>query len=334
MIIPACRGPLLWSECRPSTRPHPLPSPYLTHPTVFTLPHLAAFSAHGPDAATFLQGQLTQDVQSMNVGQARAGGYCSAKGRLLGNFVIVHPQPQVYWFITHASVAPALVKRLKMFVLRAQCTVQERPDLVVQGHLGQGLAPWVCSEVPVERDLPTWDIGWMGGHTLRIGPVGETGRTLQTDHQAPLETDWQRADIEAGWPWIEAATVEQFVPQMVNFEVLGGVNFRKGCYPGQEVVARSQYRGTLKRRMALYEVQGPAPAAGTEVFDEGDPEQPAGLVVNAAPASNRSEPELSVMLAEIKIAVQSGGRLHLGSVQGPLLHERALPYRVPVESEI
>jgi tRNA-modifying protein YgfZ len=123
-------------------------------------------------------------------------------------------------------------------------------------------------------------------------------------------------------PRITAATVEQFVPQMINLERVGGVDFQKGCYPGQEVVARSQYRGTLKRRMHLFSTDGPA-QPGQELFNSADPSQPAGMVVNAA-----SDATGTRLLAEVKLAVLDVGSLHLGSPQGPALRRLELPYSI------
>ncbi len=297
-------------------------------PDPVALPHWAVIEVKGADAGTFLQGQLTQDVVSMEAHHARAGGYCSAKGRLLGNFVILHPAPDAWWLVTRAALVESLVRRLRMFVLRAQCTVAARPDLNVVGHWSTPLAPWQVDRADAEILM-----GWWGSRALRIRPE-TAGVTPElpgaADHTIePAATQWDRADIAAGWPWIEPATVEQFVPQMVNFEALGGVNFRKGCYPGQEVVARSQYRGTLKRRMGLFTSSGSAPLPGTEIFHSEDPEQPAGMVVNAA--ADPRQPDAVWVLAEVKTALLENGSLHLTSPHGAVLAGQPLPYAIPSE---
>jgi folate-binding protein YgfZ len=134
---------------------------------------------------------------------------------------------------------------------------------------------------------------------------------------------WQLLEVMSGMPRITAATAEQFVPQMVNFELVGGVHFQKGCYPGQEVVARSQYRGTVKRRMHLFATTGTA-QPGQEVFHSDDAAQPAGIVVNAAEAAGAG----SRLLAEVKLTVLDRGTLHLGSADGPLLQRLPLPYSI------
>jgi len=138
---------------------------------------------------------------------------------------------------------------------------------------------------------------------------------------SPAVWDW--LDVRAGEPRITQPAVEQFVPQMVNFDVIGAVNFRKGCYPGQEVVARSQYRGTIKRRMRLFDAHAQT-APADEVFHDADPSQPAGLVVNAAP-----HPEGGwSALVEVKLAALENGAVHVRASDGPVLEPRPLPYAV------
>jgi hypothetical protein len=167
---------------------------------------------------------------------------------------------------------------------------------------------------------------------LWIGPKADVEARLplleaKLARVSPAVWDW--LDIRAGEPRITQPVVEQFVPQMINFDVLGGVNFRKGCYPGQEVVARSQYRGTIKRRTSLANVAGELAnvAAGAELFHADDPGQPCGMVVNAA-----SAPEGGVdMLVEIKLAALEAGSVHLGVANGPALTFLPLPYSLPTE---
>jgi tRNA-modifying protein YgfZ len=137
---------------------------------------------------------------------------------------------------------------------------------------------------------------------------------------------WAWLEVTSGLPRITAATVEQFVPQMVNLELVGGVDFQKGCYPGQEVVARSQYRGTLKRRAFVFDAAAAA-AAGQEIFHSADAQQPAGRVVNAASWQGRHR-----LLAEVKLAALADGSLHLGDAAGPALTRVEMPYAVPLDA--
>jgi folate-binding protein YgfZ len=155
-----------------------------------------------------------------------------------------------------------------------------------------------------------------GGHAVTTTP------TLSTDA-------WRWLEVQSGLAVIESATQEQFVPQMLNFELVGGVNFKKGCYPGQEIVARAQYRGTVKRRMFLFDVEATA-SAGQEVFHSEDPSQPAGMVANAA---SRPTGGGASMLAEVKLAATDSGTLHLGTPDGPQLVRQELPYPLPADAD-
>jgi folate-binding protein YgfZ len=167
---------------------------------------------------------------------------------------------------------------------------------------------------------------------LWVGPkeaVEAKLATLEGELKAVSPAVWDWLDIRAGEPRITQPVSEQFVPQMVNYDVLGGVNFKKGCYPGQEIVARSQYRGTIKRRTALASVAAGLDAAhaGAELFHSDDPGQPCGMIVNAA-----ASPEGGVdLLAEIKLAALESGSVHLGAADGPALRILPLPYALPTE---
>jgi hypothetical protein len=293
--------------------------------------------ARGEDAATFLQGQLTNDVAGLGAREARLAGYCSAKGRLLASFVLWREAASGDFLLACSAdlLAPTL-KRLSMFVLRAKCKLTDASDEVLLfGLVGPqalevlGLAapqaPWAVSETegPLE-----------GAQIVRLPDAVVAGAIvprLLLAGRAPLSPPAGLAPLdESAWRWLEAlsgtarilaATVEQFVPQMVNLELVGGVSFQKGCYPGQEVVARSQYRGTLKRR--AYLLTGDVPMQpGQEIFDDNDPDQPAGMVVLAGARAGEH-----AALAELKIAAtQGGGALRLGAANGPRLALGPLPY--------
>jgi len=286
----------------------------------------ALLRAHGADAATFLQGQLTQDVIGLPAGEARLCGYCTAKGRLLASFVIWRMGEDSFGLLCSADLAAAVRKRLSMYVLRASCRVDDASaEWSVFGlagaaarQLADGARPWTA-----RQHAGQWLIG------LPAAEAAPRGLLVQpTAAQAPTlpaldASAWSLLEVLSGVPRITAATAEQFVPQMVNFELVGGVHFQKGCYPGQEVVARSQYRGTIKRRMHLFATNGSA-QPGQEVFHSNDPAQPAGMVVNAADVAGSG----CRLLAEVKLAVLEGGSLHLGSADGPLLQRLPLPYPI------
>jgi folate-binding protein YgfZ len=289
------------------------------------LSHLGVIRARGEDAASFLQSQLTSDVAGLGPGKARLAGFCSAKGRLQASFMVWKRGADEVLLACSADLLPATLKRLSMFVMRAKCKLSDASgEIPLTGFIGRsadGLAgnamPWAVQHgaqgqvlrLPDARSLPRCIVAPMDV------PVG-------IDKEVSLDT-WRWLEVQSGIPTIQAATVDQFVPQMLNFELLGGVDFQKGCYPGQEVVARSQYRGTIKRRMSLFALEVPA-APGQEIFHDGDPAQPAGMVVNAAPDPSGGWS----VLAETKLAALEGGRLHLGSPEGAELRLGELPYTV------
>jgi folate-binding protein YgfZ len=293
------------------------------------LPDWGLIRARGEDAASFLQGQLTNDVAMLGAGEARLAGYCSPKGRLLASFVVWKSGPDEMLLACSKDLLAATLKRLSMFVLRARCKLSDASgELAVRGLAGRPGDEWLGGAAPTAPWKKTEHAGHhvvrlpdaAGSRHLLVSPVSALAPGLP----ALRHDDWRWLEVESGVPRIEAATVDQFVPQMINLELIGGVDFRKGCYPGQEVVARSQYRGTLKRRMALFDCDGMA-QTGQEVFHSDDAQQPAGMVVNAAP---RPDGGCSA-LVEVKLAALDGGSLHLGGVEGPVMIRRALPYAVP-----
>lgn len=278
--------------------------------------------AEGPDAAAFLHGQLTQDVLHLDARHARLAGYCSAKGRLLATFVVWRPSDDEVLLACSADLLPATLKRLSMFVLRAKCRLSDASaEMPVRGLAGASADAWLGGAVRAG----TWACTRVGAATLIRWPAADgPTRWLCVGGEAPplppLDPDaWRWLEVSSGIPRVSAATVDQFVPQMLNLELLGGVDFKKGCYPGQEVVARSQYRGTLKRRTYLMSSSA-ALAAGMEVFHSADPGQPAGMVVLAASLSGGRH----AALVELKIAALDGGEL--GTANGAVLLADALPY--------
>ena len=203
-------------------------------------------SVTGEDAREFLHAQLTNDVRNLAPERAVLAGWCSAKGRLLAIFLVI-PAPQGFLLQLARDIAPAIARRLSIFILRSKVKVADESDAWIQDGV------W-----DADREGP--DVSWSGSRAsvrvgerryLEIQPLSEKAN----EPTAP-ESAWTLQEIRAGRPFISGATQDQFVPQMVNLEKLGGVDFQKGCYPGQEIVARAQYRGQVKRRM----VQLPAPA--------------------------------------------------------------------------
>ena len=286
--------------------------------------------AAGAEAAKFLHGQLTQDTLHLPEGQLRLAGFCSAKGRLQASFVVWRRGPEELLLACSADLLPAVLKRLSMFVLRAKCKLS---DASAELPLW-GLAGPLAEQGPVGSHVTT-----AAGECLRLPDAVVAGQAIAralwlgsgepaaADGAAALDIDaWRWLEVHSGVARIVAATSEQFVPQMVNLELVGGVNFQKGCYPGQEIVARSQYRGTLKRRAYVLH-SATALAPGQEVFLAAEPEQPAGMVALAGSWAGQH-----AGLVELKIAALAAGPLHAGSAQGPLLTLAELPYAIPAEA--
>ena len=298
------------------------------------LSHLGVIRAHGSEAAKFLHSQLTSDFSALGLTQARLAGFCSAKGRLQVTFVAWKAAHDEVLLVCSASVLPATLKRLSMFVLRSHCKLSDASaELPLWGVVG-------ASANELLRDAQVWERRATGDATLVRLPdaaglkrciwIASTTAGVNSQPVAPALAlpPWQWLEVQSALPTIEISTAEQFVPQMVNFELVGGVDFTKGCYPGQEIVARSQYRGTIKRRMFLFESDDPA-QAGQEVFHSAEPAQPAGMVVNAAPNPHSTG---SSLLVEVKLAALRVGSLHLGSAEGASLRRAPMPYDVPFES--
>ena len=199
-------------------------------------------SVTGDDARDFLHAQLTSDIQGLRPDRAALAGWCSAQGRLLATFLVI-PAPQGFLLQLARDIAPAVAKRLGMFVLRSKVKIADESGAWVQDGL------W-------DVDFQQPDVAWKDGVlTVRVGER----RYIQmgsSEQPNASEEDWILREIRAGRPFISSATQDKFVPQMVNLEKLGGVDFQKGCYPGQEIVARAQYRGQVKRRMV--QMQGAA----------------------------------------------------------------------------
>jgi hypothetical protein len=314
------------------------PSAMLTTPALpdgaLRLSDWGLIRATGADARSFLHGQLTQDMQHLAAGQARLAGYCSAKGRLMASFVVWPTADDELLLACSADLLPATLKRLSMFVLRAKCKLSDASaEFALWGVAGASaaalvgtLSPWQQRNDGTRQIIRLPDARLEAAHVPRALvalPVAEAAPSLPALDAAA----WAALEVRSGVARIVAATAEQFVPQMVNLELVGGVNFQKGCYPGQEVVARSQYRGTLKRRAFL--VTGAVPmTAGQEVFHSADPEQPAGLIALAGTLGGGRHDAL----AELKIAATTEGTLHLGGADGPPLSLAALPYAVPLET--
>ena len=287
-------------------------------PLVVDLSDNALLAITGDDAAAFLQGQLTNDVLALSPGQAQWTGWCSPKGRLLASLLLAR-RADGYLAMLPAELAPAVAKRLSMFVLRSRVKIQDVSAAHARvGVIGPGSAAAVRElagdarlVLPMAKDL----------HVV-IAPVDDSRlAALRASARAGRREDWALALIRAGIPTVLAATQEEFVPQMANFDLIGGVSFRKGCYTGQEIVARTQYRGILKKRMALAHVEGATPTPGQSVYSPAFGDQSAGTVVNAAAAPEGGHDFLVV--AQLESLRE--GNLRLGAPDGARIAIRSQP---------
>lgn len=286
----------------------------------------------GEDATTFLQNLLTNDVKGLPRGGVQHNSLCSPKGRMLANFLMWRDDAG-YVLQLATGLQPLIQRKLSMYVLRSKVKVSDAGTGLVPIGLAGPQAEEAVREVggaAPEAAAPAAHYG--AGTVLRLDarrfellvPAEDAQQAWErlAAHTRPVGFPvWQRLDILAGWPLITEDTQEQFVPQMVNFELIGGVNFQKGCYPGQEIVARTQYLGKLKRRMYLAHVSASA-QAGSELFSPDLPDQACGMVVNAAPAPAGGADILAVM----QMSSAEGGEVHLGGPAGPRLEFGTLPY--------
>lgn len=287
---------------------------------VTALPHLGVIRAQGEEAAKFLHGQLTNDFSLLGTSEARLAALCSAKGRMLASFIGFKRAPDEVLLVCSRDLLPATLKRLQMFVLRAKVQLSDASDAFELRGLSGGS--------PAQRPWSRIDAA-DGSHTIALYPaagqaralwVATTGAPAPAGISAALE-HWLWLEVMSGVAPVTLPIAEAFVPQMLNYESVGGVNFKKGCYPGQEVVARSQYRGTLKRRAFLFQCDA-ALTTGQEVFHSSDAQQPCGTVAAAAanPAGGWNA------IVSMQTSATAEGSLTAGGPQGPVLALLPLPY--------
>lgn len=252
----------------------------------------------GADTMTFLQGQFTNDVRQVKPKHSQLNAYCSPKGRALTLLRLFQRDTVYYLSLPREQVEPIL-KRLRMFILRADVTLQDNSEAFVSlglsGPHAEHLLQTLLNAVPADIDEVVHSEGVtlirVPGLLPRFEIYGELSavQTLWSalaPHTRPAAAEpWRLLDILAGLPTIYAATADSFVPQMINLQLLNGINFRKGCYTGQEVVARTHYLGKLKRRMYQARVNSPTPPSpGDELFAlQQGTEQSVGKIVDACP---------------------------------------------------
>jgi folate-binding protein YgfZ len=289
------------------------------------LKRLGMLSCTGDEAREFLHGQLTSDISGLEPDRARYAGWCSPKGRLLATFLVV-PFARGFLLQVSRDLAPAVAKRLSMFVLRAKVKVADASGEWTQfGLWGPGAADRLAA---LGMPVPAGDLAVAQTADAVVVRIAQQRFLLMAmavpRERLPGNCDdgaWALEEIRAGRPLVVQATQDLFVPQMVNLERLGAVDFKKGCYPGQEIVARTQYRGVLKRRMVRARIAAAA-APGNDLYAADLPGQASGTVVNAAPAPEGG----NELLAVVQISSLEGASpIRLGAADGPQLELLPLP---------
>jgi len=284
------------------------------------LTHLALIEAAGEDAKAFLHAQLTSDVNHLQDGQAQHAGWCSAKGRMQASFLLWR-EGGGYRLTLAADLVDATLPGLRKFVLRSKVKLAARDDHALLGLSGPQAGEALTDAGLLAPVAPMDAIAVAGASVLRL----DAGRFIIAAPLAALPGLWQKLaakaspagapvwrwlDVQAAFPLVTLATREEFVPQMADFEKIGGVSFHKGCYPGQEIVARTQYLGKVKRH--LYRLSSAAPLqAGDDLFSPDDPDKAAGQVMSAAPAPDGGFAALAVVQSNF------AANLRLGSREGP-----------------
>jgi tRNA-modifying protein YgfZ len=304
------------------------------------LSHRGLLGVRGKDAQSFLQGQFGNDVRQVTETRSQLSSYSSPKGRAYAVFRVMRDRDAYLLEMNPEPVEPVR-KRLTMFVLRTDVVIENAEDTRIRFGLSGptaeaqlaealGAVPAEVNEVLTRNDVTVVRVPQMVHPRFELAGEIDACRALWDDlnvHCAPVgPAGWRLLDILAGIPTIYPETSETFVPQMINLHALGGISFSKGCYPGQEVVARMHYLGKLKRRMFRLAIEGQdLPLPGSPVFRAGgDPSQPDGEIVDAV-----LHPDgLYAALAVLQIAAATEP-LHWGSPHGAVAHVIPLPYTIP-----
>lgn len=289
--------------------------------------------ATGKDAATFLHNLLSNDVQHLGSNRAARCGFCSPKGRLLADFLIWR-EGRDYLLQLSTDLLPALLKKLGMYVLRSDVELSDASsEIVLLGLAGSG-ASTALKALGLDAPAAPFDVSHIAEGVLICLDERRYQMAIRADtapdvwgklvaQARPIGTPaWRWLEAVAGIPHITSVTQEEFVPQMVNFELIGGISFTKGCYPGQEVVARTKYLGKVKRRTYRVHVSEGCPPPGTNLYSPDLPDQSCGKVIEAVPSPAGG----CEMLASMLMTSAETGDVRVGSADGLRLAFRPLPY--------
>jgi tRNA-modifying protein YgfZ len=297
------------------------------------LPQFVLIRFSGEEAQKFLHGQLSNSVEKLGAHQAQYTSYNSPKGRMMASMLLWRENAD-YLLMLPASLRETIQKRLAMFVMRAKVKVTDASaEFICFGVAGKQSAQILTEITGLKVDSAMQSSANENAQIIKLGaerfmliakqPADAIREKIKARPETASVDVWNLLDIRAGIAWITPATQEQFVAQMTNYELIGGVDFKKGCYPGQEIVARTQYLGKLKRRMYRIHVDS-ALAAGDELFSADFDGQASGMIVNAAPAPNGGFEALAV----IQIESAASQTMHVRTIDGPILKILDLPYAI------
>jgi folate-binding protein YgfZ len=299
------------------------------------LSHLGLLQVGGEDAQAFLQGQVTNDVKLLNGNNSHYAGYCNPKGRLLAIFLTFAHQGHFHLQM-NGALKEQMMKRLKMYVLRSKVVIEDMTDTRVRFGIAGTEAAIALKEhfgsVPEEHhqllDHGIATLLRLPGTTMRYEILARPEHAPDIwlalrQHCEPVGSNgWEWHEIQAGIPDVMPATWEAFVPQMLNLDILGGINFKKGCYTGQEIVARTHYLGKVKRRMHLGRADvTTTPQPGDKIYGA-DSTEPVGMVVRVAPGPSGGYD----LLYEVRLESLEAGPARLLAADGPVIEPLTLPY--------
>lgn len=304
----------------------------------------ALASVLGPDAEAFLQGQLSNDVKLLTPSRAQLAAYNTPKGRMLASLLLWRTQDG-FLLQCPDSIAAGFIKRLSMFVLRSKVKITNVSAQMIRFGMGgpkaeeclrtAGIAPpmsdYEVVRTPSDTESAERLVTRLPGLRYELLYPAVAAAVCDWRRLAPAATvtdasPWRWLGVRNGLAEIEAATQDKYVPQMVNLELVGGISFTKGCYPGQEIVARTQYRGEIKRRMFLAHLSaGAPPTLGEDVMKASAPSQTVGSLVDFAPAPGGGYD----VLVCLHLDLAHNASLRLGAGDGPTLELLTLPYSLP-----
>lgn len=269
-------------------------------PEWLALEFLSVLEVKGEDAATFLQGQLSSDIRQLNAHRCQLSSYSSPKGRMFATFMVYQTDAQTFYLCVARDLSEFILKRLSMFIMRSKVTARIADEWMILGSLSRE-----ALEASLNKPIEDWQFYSIDSRHYLTLPNQRMMLLIQADQQAEYSIlkdsqAWILEDIRSAIPWVTEKTKELFVPQMCNLELIGdGVSFKKGCYPGQEIVARSQYIGQVKRRMFPAHIHLPV-EVGTPLYSSTSGGQIIGYVLTSVTDGTHSDVLAVVQVSKIE----------------------------------